>query len=157
MFLETENAKQRRGRNVAESREVSFESKERAAEEQEKKMAARERAEKVSREVKTTRQQIQNIVANMQQVIRAVQAIRAQLGLAGAAGNIPSVERDKTVLEGLRRRLMDLNSQLADLRLALAQEEERAVREEAKFATDKEIRDEAARRTGEILRRLGLE
>lgn len=120
-----------------------------------KKMAARERVEVVSREVKTTKQQIQNIVGNMQMVLKAVAAIRAQLQ-APAGGSIPSVEQDKKRLDGLQKKLDGLFGEIGDLKKALLVEERKAVGEEHKGWSAEEIQQEAEKRVGEILRKVGI-
>lgn len=145
-----------RRRRSQEAAEIQAEQKEKQAEEQEKKMAARERIEQTSREVKTTKQQIQNIVANMQAVIKAVAAIRAQLQMAPSDDDIPSVERDKKVLENLRRKLDGLLGEIKDLRVALLAEEAKAAQAEHQTWSAEEITKEAGQRVAEILRRLGL-
>jgi hypothetical protein len=142
-------------RNYAEGREINQEAKEKAVEEQEKKMAARERAEQMLREVKSAKQQMQKIVANMQQVVKAVQAIRSQLQLAG--NDIPSVDRDAVVLKGLQNKMMDLKSQLTDLRQALIVEEEKGLRENFPDWTDEAIGSEAVKRADQIIMTLGLD
>jgi hypothetical protein len=113
-----------RRKNLAEGREIGAESREKKEEEAEKRMGAMERAEKVSHEVKSTKKQMQNIVANMQQVVKAVQAIRVQLGL-GSDGtqSIPSVVQDQKALDDLKKKLSKLTGQLSDLRVALVHEE----------------------------------
>jgi len=141
-------------RRSFESAEVEAENKEKGNEDLEKKMGAKERVEKVSHEVRNTQQQIQHIMANMQQVLKAVQAIRVQLGLAG--GSVPSVERDEKTLEQLKKKLTGLNSQLADLRVALEQEEARSVKEDRPDWNADAIAEEAKKITAKILLDLGL-
>ncbi|MFA6486585.1 MAG: hypothetical protein WCT40_04450 [Candidatus Magasanikbacteria bacterium] len=119
-------------RHTAEARDVGVETKEGREKAEAKKAGARERAEVVSKEVKNTKQQIQHIMANMQQVIAAVRAIREQLQLAknGEDEAIPSVRRDEQRIVGLKNKLMDLKSQLGDLKIALLAEEINRLREE---------------------------
>jgi len=141
-------------RNSAEGREAGFETKEDKEKAELKKAAARERAETVSKEVKNTKQQIQNITANMQQVIKAVAAIRAQLQLAQQhEDDIPSVRSDKRRVGELNVRLMDLGSQLEGLKSALLEEEKKRLVEEGKL-TGEEIIIEANRIVEEIIAKL---
>ena len=147
----------RRRAKTAEGRELGVEnSKESREQEELKKMAARERAEKTSREVKHTQKQMQNIMANMQQVIKAVQAIRQQLDLTEPDENIPSVARDQKNLQILQSKLADLTGQLADLRLALFQEELKEVEKDGGGWSEEEKQAEAKKRVEEILKKLGL-
>lgn len=151
-----EQENQERRRNTAEGAELNAEAKEKQAEEAEKKMAAKERLEQTSREIKTTKNQIQNIVANMQQVVKAVAAIRAQLQLA-ASDDIPSVERDQKRLDALRHKLDGLFGEIKDLKAALLAEERKAVQEEAPDASAETITEEAERRVAAIIEKLEIE
>lgn len=143
-----------KNRQTMERGEVLPESSEKKEGEEEKKMAARERAEQFSREVQNTKKQVQHILVNMQQVVQAVRMIREQLGLG--EGRIPSVGQDEKNLVKLRKKLLDFNNQMDDLKKALEQEEERAVREEYPDWTDEALSTEAARRVVELLQKLGL-
>ncbi|MDO8499862.1 MAG: hypothetical protein Q7S66_04350 [bacterium] len=136
-------------RRTAEAAEVGIEATEKATEAAEKKMGARERVETISKEVQNTNQQIQNIMANMQQVVKVVQAIRRELGLAD--GSIPSVARDEEALKILKRKLAGLFSELDDLKLALQEEEARAVRSEHPDWGTAEVEVEAAARTERLM------
>ena len=123
-FSEKLDSEHRRRVNAAEGRESGAETaKEDKEKEELKKAAARERAERTSREIQSTRKRMQNIMANMQQVIKAVQAIRQQLDLTEPDENIPSVARDRRTLESLQKKLNSLSGQLNNLRAALLQEE----------------------------------
>ncbi|HLC69626.1 MAG TPA: hypothetical protein VJH75_01115 [Patescibacteria group bacterium] len=153
-MFEKEQENGLRRRNYAEGQEINQEAKEKAVEEAEKKMAARERAEQMLREVKSAKQQMQKIVANMQQVVKAVQAIRSQLKLVG--NDIPSVDRDATVLKSLQNKMMDLKSQLSGLRQALIVEEENSLREKFPDWTDGQVEVEAVKRAEDIIATLGL-
>lgn len=141
--------------NRAESAEVAVESKEKQVEEAEKKLAAKERLEMTSREIKTTKNQIQNIVANMQQVVKAVAAIRAQLQLS-QGGSIPSVQQDEKILQVLRSKLDALYGEIGDLKNALLAEEKKNVQEESPELAAEDVVREADRRVHEILEKLGV-
>lgn len=143
-------------RRNQEAPEANAEKKENQAEEAEKKLAARERIEQTSKEIKNTKQQIQNIVANMTAVVKAVAAIRAQLQIAQNDDDIPSVARDKKVLDALRKKLDGLIGEIKDLRVALLAEEAKAVREEHPDWRAEAIAEDSGQRVAEILRRLGL-
>lgn len=141
---------------VQEGREFGAEQKEKQMEEAEKKMAAKERVEVISKEVKNTKQQINNIIANMQQVVKAVAAIRAQLKVAHDDSSIPSVQRDQKNLEVLKKKLAGLYGEIKDLEGALLAEERKAVAEEHPDWTEEIIKAEAATRVKEILISLGV-
>jgi len=145
-----------RRRNMAESSEIGLESKETKEDKEAKKMAARERAEIVSREVKTTKQQIQNIVANMAAVVKAVAAIRAQLKMSDEDKDIPSVKQDAKILAALKKKLDGLYGEIKDLKAALLIEERRDVEAEHGDWSAEEIAREAERRAEEILIKLDI-
>lgn len=152
--LENESENRMR-RNSSEGRELNAERKENKENEAEKKMAAMERAEKVSYEVKSTKKQMQNIVANMQQVVKAVQAIRIQLGL-GTGLSIPSVVQDEKRLDQLKSKLSKLIGQLSDLRIALIHEESEEIRKTHVDWDETKIQAEAERLAEEVIIKLGL-
>lgn len=152
-FEKNSNEIKRKG---AESTEMGTESREKQAEEAEKKMAAKERVEVVAREVKNTKQQIANIMANMTAVVKAVAAIRAQLQVAQNDGDIPSVKRDEQTVEKLKKKLEGLFGEIADLKVALLAEEQKAVGEENKGWGAQEIEEEATARVRAILEELGI-
>lgn len=144
-----------RRRHAAESRELAMEAKEKQMEEAEKKMAAKERIEMTSKEIKTTKSQIQNIVANMAQVVKAVAAIRAQLGLGTSDDDIPSVKQDSKAVEALKKKLESLYGEIGDLKVALFTEEEKAVREDG--VAEEYVEAETRRRVSAMLKKLGIE
>lgn len=152
-----ENELRRRG-NSAESRDVGVENSKESQEENEelKKMAALEKAEKTSREVKSTKKQMQNLMANMQAVVKAVQAIRQQLDLVDPDGNIPSVTQDQQSLQILQKKLAGLTGQMADLRTALFQEEYKEFQKSYRDWTEQELNQETEKRVLKILEKLGL-
>ncbi len=151
-----QEAEARRWRNLAESREGAVEAgKERNEERLEQKLAARERAEQLHRETKTAQQQQQNIMVNMQQVVAAVAAIRAQLGLGGSV-SIPAVAQDERSLALIKKKLAGLRGQLSDLQAALFAEFTAEVSREQPAWAASEIEVEAARRVMATLQRFGV-
>ena len=147
----------RRRANSAESRDVGVEGNKESEENEElKKMAAMEKVEKTSREVKTTKKQMQNLMANMQQVVKAVQAIRQQLDLVDPDGSIPSVAQDQQSLQLLQKKLAGLTGQMADLRIALFQEEYKEVQKMYRDWTEEQLKQETEKRVVKILEKLGL-
>ncbi|MBU0545706.1 hypothetical protein KKA13_00420 [Patescibacteria group bacterium] len=153
-----EQESENRKRATAESRDIGVEARQEKEKEMEKKLGARERVEKVSYEVKSAKKQMQNIIVNMQQVVKAVHAIRVQLGLAtGGSQTIPSVEKDKKTLEDLKKKLAKLNGQLSDLRVALVQEEIEEVRKEHSDWNEEQIQVEAEKLADAMIQELGLD
>ncbi len=156
MSFESENQQRV---NRSEGREIGVEaSKEKQAEELEKKLGARERAEQVTKEVRTTQQQAQRVMGSMQQVVKAVAAIRAQLQLSPQADSvIPSVEQDQKTLDLLKKKMFDLKSQLGDLKAVLTAEHRRDIEAEHADWTPKQVEEAAAALTEDWVKRLGLE
>ncbi len=142
-------------RQHAEGREANYEAKETQDEELEKKMAARERVEKVAQEVKSTKQRMQNIMVNIQQVIAAVRAIRTQLGL-DQENEVPVIKKDKKTLEELKNKLTNLLGQVADLKLALENEEVARLRQINPNMSEKQLETEAKKGVAKILNDLGV-
>ncbi len=153
-FEQNQNTLRRRNQN--EGAELNQEAKEKQVEEAEKKMAAKERVEMVGREVKSTKQQIQNITANMTQVLKAVAAIRAQLTIPHSDDTVPSVARDKKNLEELRKKLDGLMGEIVDLKGALLGEEAKSVKEENPGWNGEAVMSEAKRRVSEVLEKLEI-
>lgn len=154
MFFEKES---RLKINRKEDQESGVESsKERQIDDLEKKMGARERVEQVTHEVKHTQKQMQNIMLNMQQVVRAVATIRKQLQLDETDANIPSLTHDQKVTESLQKKLFSLKSQLDSLRLVLLKEEKEQLRKENPHLSEKELEHVAQSTVEDILKRLNV-
>lgn len=88
-----------------------------------KAAAAMERADFLSREVKSSQQQMQNIVIHLQQVIAAIKKLRIQLDLPGNE-DVSSVEEDA-------RRVAKLKIQIQQYRAELESMREELIREQA--------------------------
>ncbi len=141
------------GRNSFEGQEAGFESREDKEEQEAKKAAVRERAEQMIKETQSAKKMMQNIIANMQQVMNAVQQIRKQLQI-GDEGAIPSVARDQKIVESLKKKLMDYRSQMEDLRLALLVEEKAELKKENPSANESEIEKMAQEKVEEMMKKL---
>ena len=150
--IETKLNRERR-HNSAEGQEVGLESREDKGQQEAKKAAARERAEQVIRESQSAKKMMQNIMANMQQVIIAVQQIRQQLQIQDQSA-IPSVSRDQKTIESLKKKLMDYQSQMSDLRLALLVEEKAGLKKQYSSVAEDEIERMAQEKVEEIMKKL---
>lgn len=91
--------------------------------------AAMERADYLVKEVKSSRQQMQNIMYNMQQVKAAITALRAQLQLADSNG-ASSLERDEEQIAKLQQQISQYSSELESMREGLVQEQTQQLKEE---------------------------
>ena len=94
-------------KNNSYEREVNPENaKEKEMTPEAKAAATMERAEVLVKEVKSGKQQIQNIMMNMTQVMQAIKALRQQLQLAITNDeSISSVEQDKKAIEKLKQKI----------------------------------------------------
>src|SRR3989339_844304 len=119
-MLEKENE-----RWSSHERERSYETKEsREAEENQelKAAAAMERADFLSKEVKSSKQQMQNIVLHMQEVLAAIQELRKQLDLLGDV-SVPSLEQDRQHMESLKKKIEAYSSELVAMKDDLIREQ----------------------------------
>lgn len=94
-----------------------------------KAAAARERAEYISKEVKQSRNQIKNIMLNMQAVMQAIKNLRAQLDLK-TDDSVESVEQDRARLEKLKKQVAKYLDELEKMRDDLVREETERLRTE---------------------------
>lgn len=155
MSFESEKQIDYIAKRSTESRDIGTEVKDVRELTELKKAAAKERAETVSREVKNTKQQMQNIIANMQQVVKAVLAIRQMLGLDINEG-IPMVQQDEKKVEELKKKLENLRGELSGLRNALLLEEIKNLEEFGESFSENNVKREAEKRVDIILDSLGL-
>lgn len=87
-----------------------------------KAAAAMERADFLSREVKSSQQQMQNIVMHMQQVIVAIKKLRAELNLPGNE-DASSVEEDARRIAKLKNQIQEYRTELESMREDLVREQ----------------------------------
>ena len=109
-----------------QEREQSPEARENAREmknPEAKAAAARERAEYISKEVKQSRNQIKNIMVNMQMVIQAIRNLRAQLDLVASGDGAQSVEQDQARVDKLKKQVVRHLDDLERMRDDLIREE----------------------------------
>jgi DNA-binding ferritin-like protein len=74
-----------------------------------------ERADYLVKEVKSSRQQMQNIVLHMQQVTTLIAQLRKQLKLAEDDGDPASVEQDKKAIEDLKKKIQEHRAEIEDM------------------------------------------
>ena len=122
MSFESEQENLRR--RGLESRESGQESKEGSEDvEAMKKSAAMERADYLVKEVKTSQQQMQNIVRHMQEVQQAIRQLRAQLQLVQQDKDDASVAQDKKKIGELKNKISDYAGELGKMRDDLVREQ----------------------------------
>ncbi|HAT04005.1 MAG TPA: hypothetical protein DCS29_04520 [Candidatus Magasanikbacteria bacterium] len=143
MSLETEQSELRRSREAQERAVESRESKEKEVSEDVKAAATMERADFLVKEVKGSKQQIQNIMLHMQQVLQAITALRQQLQIqTDDATN--SVEQDKERVEKLKEKIAAHKDELLKMKDELITAQAEQIREgEGAGMSDEKLRERA--------------
>ena len=114
--LESDRRNRERQREVKETDRESEDNKELQA------AAALERADYLTREVKTSQNQMQNIVIHMQQVVAAIKKLRAELDLP-TNEEASSVEEDGRRISKLKIQIQEYRSELESMREDLVNEQ----------------------------------
>ena len=119
MSLEKESRYQRH----LENRENTSEQREGQEDAELKKAAARERVDVLWHEVKSSRQQMQNIVLHIQQVMQLVKELRQQLGLKEQTKEVASVVEDQKRFGELRQKISGYLEEVEKMKGDLIQEQ----------------------------------
>jgi hypothetical protein len=114
------------------------------------KAATMERAEYLVKEVKSSKQQMQNIVQNISQVKKLIKQLRAQLALADD-DDISSVTRDEDAIRKLRTSIAEHAGELEMMREDLVRFTISDLAKSAPEATVDTLEREARRRVDEML------
>lgn len=109
-------------KNSREAREVGYESKEGEKDPELQAAAAMERADYLVKEVKSSKQQMQNIVMHMMQVKQAIQQIRAQLQLQ-ADEDSTSLQQDQVRIDSLKKKIDEYKVELINMQDDLVREQ----------------------------------
>lgn len=128
MSIETEEQFRKRSHEREPLREQK-ETKEAEANEELKRAAAMERADYLAKEVKQSKQQIQNILLHMQQVLAAIQALRDELNLS-VSEDASSVAEDKKRVAALRKKINEHQKEIQTMREDLIREQVAQLKEE---------------------------
>lgn len=131
----------------------SRETKEGEVSEELKKATAMEKADYLAKEVKTSKQQMQNIVLNMQQVTQAIRNLRVQLQLVQDDNDPTSIEQDKKKVEELKFKIKDYTDELEKMREDLVREEMAELKKGAGMNTSEEdLREKAEESVEKMIR-----
>lgn len=84
--------------------------------------AAMERADFLTKEVKTSQNQIQNIVLHMQAVIAAIKELRKKMDLPEVSSTESSVQEDKRQVDQLRVKISEYKTELLLMKEELVKE-----------------------------------
>lgn len=120
------------------------ESKEKELDPEAARAAMKERADYLVKEVKTNKQQMQNIMVHMQQVMAAIRTIRQQLQLATDDDAVSSVVHDSARIEKMKKQMMEYKDELLKMKDDLIAMQSRELEDAAPQLT-KEQRDIEAR------------
>jgi hypothetical protein len=92
--------------NKGEKKDIGHEEREEHTEDKElQAVAAMERADYLVREVKTNKNQMQNIIVHMQSVMQAIRDLRAALQLPVHSNDDESIIQDKKRMEDLHKKI----------------------------------------------------
>ncbi len=127
-----------------EAREINYESKEGEPDPELQAAASLERADYLVKEVKSSKQQMQNIALHIQQVKQAIKQIRAELQLR-SAGNTTSTDQDEVRLNKLKNQIEEYQDELVKMRDDLVKEQI----EELKKTTDANVTLEGLKQKAE--------
>ena len=153
MVIETELT--RRSREQMEKQVESRESKEGEVDEELKTAAALERADYLVREVKSSKQQMQNIILHMQQVLTALQQLRAQLQLSIQSTDATSITQDKKRIEKLKEKIKLYKEELPKMKDDLIAEQVESLKQSGKAgASDEALRREAEEMVEKIIKEI---
>lgn len=147
-------------RIVQESREFDHEKHE-SREDREsaelKAAAAMERADFLSKEVKTSQNQMQNIIMHMQQVMNAIKKLRAELDLPGEdLGEATSVEEDHRRVKKLQEQIHVYRSELEAMREDLIKEQIQEIAKQQPNQIPSKIEELAKAKVEKIYMELGF-
>ncbi len=143
MSFETEQEQRRRSREAVESRGETREAREGGKDALLEQAAALERADILQKEIKTSKNQMQNILLHIQQVTTAIAALRQQLSLSAASGDPSSVKQDKEKVEELKEKIAGYQQELFSMREDLVREQMSALRSEGFVSGASELEERA--------------
>lgn len=125
-----------RAREMKETKEDKEDSELKAA-------AAMERADYLVHEVKTSQNQMQNILLHMQSVLKAIRELRTALQIPQGTSDAASIERDKKRLEDLQKKIAAYRNELVAMKGDLLIEQIRILRENNPDKSEKALQEEA--------------
>ncbi len=115
MSIETEQELFSKNKERAERAVESKESKEGEIDEELKRAAVMERADYLVKEVKSSQQQIQNILVHMQDVLQALAQLKAQLAISDP-DEPESVKLDKKQIEKIKEKIAGHKDELLKMK-----------------------------------------
>lgn len=108
-----------------------------------KTAAAMERADYLVHEVKTSQNQMQNIMVHMQSVLKAIRELRAALQIPHGTNDSASIEQDKKRVEDLQKKIAAYRDELVAMKDDLLLEQIRILREKSSDKDEETLQKEA--------------
>lgn len=115
MSTSTEQFENRLRREQEQSREVK-EGKETEMSPEDRLAATKERADYLVKEVKSSKQQMQNILMHMAEVKKAIAAIRKELQLSATGDEVGSLSQDNNRINDLKKRVASYQEEILQMR-----------------------------------------
>ena len=140
-----ENFESQFGRSVESAAEKTVEKKEAregAVDPELQAAAALERADYLVKEVKNSKQQMQNIILHMQQVKQAIKQIRQQLQLATTDPD-NSIVQDEAQMEKLKKQIAEYQEEIIKMRDDLITAQIQTLQKTNPSATPETVKQEA--------------
>jgi len=129
------------------------ETKESEANKEKKEASAMERKDIIVKEVKQSKQMMQNIVLQIQQVVNAIRQLRTQLQLSATNDDPMSVKLDKEAIEKLKKKILEYGTELENMRGDLIREQiEELKNGTGAVLTDEQLQKKAEEMVEEMLR-----
>lgn len=150
---------QEKERIIRENRDLSHENRENKEDNKMDKelraAAALERADYLSREVKTSQNQMQNIMLHIQAVLQAIKELRKVLSLPESGAD--SIQEDQRQVEKLRERITGYREELEKMKGDLILEHIKKLHEDNPQALPDALEAEATRKVEELYASLSEE
>lgn len=141
----------RRSREAQEIYRESRETKENEDNAELKAAAAMERADYLVREVKTNKNQMQNIMLHMQAVLQAIRDLRSALALPQSRTDEASTVQDKKRVEDLKQKILEYKDELLKMKDELFAEQIALLKQKQPAAAEETLRQEAEMMVKKIL------
>lgn len=110
--------------------------------------AALERADFLVKEVKTSQNQMQNIIVHMQAVLQAIKELRKMMDIPET--EVDTLPADQRQLEKLREKISQYRSELEKMREELIVEQIKKMRQEKLYLSEEAIQAEAIKKVDEL-------
>ncbi|PLX26587.1 hypothetical protein C0581_04105 [Candidatus Parcubacteria bacterium] len=152
MSIESAEEQLRRSRESAAERSAEIrEAKENEIDPEAKAAATMERADYLVKEVKSGKQQIQNIVVHMQQVLQTIAALRKQLQIQ-TDDETSSVEQDEKQVQKLKEKITEHKDEIVKMKDELIRAQVEQIKQgEGSTLSDQQLQEQAEGLVNQIM------